>query len=94
MIVKSCRLVFLFLLDTAILAMHVLRALIAPGVRVCRYSVSCTEYAEWQLRNCPLHKAFVAIIWRLLSCHPFQSIVFRFKRRLFEADEHGNEDIV
>lgn len=54
--------------------MHAGRFLLAPGVRVCRYSVTCSEYAEWQLRTRPLHKALWATLVRLLSCHPLAGL--------------------
>lgn len=36
----------------------------------CKYTPSCTAYAEEALRTLPLHEAVVAIVKRLLRCNP------------------------
>jgi putative component of membrane protein insertase Oxa1/YidC/SpoIIIJ protein YidD len=47
-----------------------LRPLLGPAY--CKFYVSCTEFAIIQLQEKPLPKACLAIIKRLLSCHPFK----------------------
>lgn len=39
----------------------------------CKYSPSCTLYAEEALIKLPLHKAVFAIIKRLLRCNPLSN---------------------
>jgi len=49
-----------------------LRPLLGPPA-CCRYAVSCTEFAVFQLENEPFFKAIWNISKRLLSCHPFHT---------------------
>lgn len=48
----------------------IIRALFLIPHGTCRYTPSCTAYAEEALRTLPLHKAAVAIVKRLLRCNP------------------------
>jgi putative component of membrane protein insertase Oxa1/YidC/SpoIIIJ protein YidD len=43
------------------------RFLLGPAAR-CRYLVTCTEFAAFQLKEQPLPKALWAILIRLLRC--------------------------
>lgn len=38
------------------------------GIAHCRYAVSCTTFAKWQLEEKGLIKALWAIFKRILSC--------------------------
>lgn len=57
----------------------VVRALLGPQ-GVCRYTITCTQYAEQQLKDMPLYKAIPNIIHRVLSCNPLPQIFFRDKK--------------
>lgn len=41
------------------------------GIAHCRYPVSCTQFAKWQLQEKALFIALWAIFKRVLSCNPF-----------------------
>jgi putative component of membrane protein insertase Oxa1/YidC/SpoIIIJ protein YidD len=41
------------------------------GMAHCRYAVSCTQFAQWQLQEKSLLPAVWAIIKRVCSCGPF-----------------------
>lgn len=50
-----------------------LRPILGPPCR-CRYYVSCTQFAVFQLENEPqFWRAIWLIFKRLASCHPFHS---------------------
>jgi len=36
----------------------------------CRFSPTCSAYAEEALRTVPLPKALLMIVWRILRCQP------------------------
>jgi putative component of membrane protein insertase Oxa1/YidC/SpoIIIJ protein YidD len=40
------------------------------GMRCCRYTITCTQYAEHQLHTQPFWLALWKIIKRILSCQP------------------------
>lgn len=40
------------------------------GMRCCRYTITCTQYAEHQLLTQPFWQAIWNIIKRVLSCQP------------------------
>ena len=46
------------------------RALLGPQ-GCCKFSPTCTRYADNQLRTTPLFTALKNIIMRLAQCHPF-----------------------
>lgn len=37
----------------------------------CRFSPTCSEYAKEAMEKMPVTKALLAIIKRILKCHPF-----------------------
>ncbi|MEM6572410.1 MAG: membrane protein insertion efficiency factor YidD [Planctomycetota bacterium] len=37
----------------------------------CRFSPTCSAYAEEALRTLPLPRALALIVWRLVRCQPF-----------------------
>jgi putative component of membrane protein insertase Oxa1/YidC/SpoIIIJ protein YidD len=41
------------------------------GQAHCKYAVSCTKFAIWQLQEYPLLPAVWRIIKRVFSCNPF-----------------------
>ncbi len=43
------------------------------GIAHCRYAVSCTKYAVWQLEEQGLFVALWEICKRVVSCNPFFS---------------------
>lgn len=49
-----------------------LRPFLGPGLfgPVCRYPISCTQFALEQLENKPLFTALIAITKRIFSCGP------------------------
>jgi putative component of membrane protein insertase Oxa1/YidC/SpoIIIJ protein YidD len=40
-------------------------------VGVCRYTISCSQYAKLMLEQKPLHQALWLIAKRVVSCNPF-----------------------
>jgi putative component of membrane protein insertase Oxa1/YidC/SpoIIIJ protein YidD len=40
------------------------------GIAHCRYQVSCTKFAVWQLEEKPLMQAIWEIVKRVISCNP------------------------
>ncbi len=44
------------------------------GMRCCRYTITCTQYAEYQLYNQPFWLALRNILKRVLSCQPLSSL--------------------
>lgn len=49
----------------------VIRTLFLIPHGVCRFTPSCSKYAETALHTLPLHRAIIKIIWRIIKCNPF-----------------------
>jgi putative membrane protein insertion efficiency factor len=48
------------------------RMLISPWMpRCCRFTPSCSEYADLALRRYGLFRGTYLTVWRLLRCQPF-----------------------
>jgi putative membrane protein insertion efficiency factor len=55
-------------------ALHIYRTAISPyHSPVCRFTPSCSRYAEEALRKYGPFKGSVLAVRRLLRCHPFSS---------------------
>lgn len=46
------------------------------GMRCCRYTITCTQYAEYQLHTQPFWLALWQITKRVLSCQPLSMVKF------------------
>jgi putative component of membrane protein insertase Oxa1/YidC/SpoIIIJ protein YidD len=51
------------------------------GIRSCRFTIGCTDFARIMLRDYPLHKAFWQITLRLISCSPLGNLLIRKRKR-------------
>jgi putative membrane protein insertion efficiency factor len=62
------------LTKAAIKAIRIYRIAISPyHGPVCRYTPSCSQYAEEALRKYGPVKGPLKALWRLLRCHPFSA---------------------
>lgn len=50
-----------------------IRPLLGPQ-GCCKYTITCTEYAEMQLKEKSLIPALWAIFKRVISCNPFTKV--------------------
>ena len=58
------------MVNTMMHLLLIVRTLFLIPHGVCRYTPSCSAYAREALTTLPLHRAAIAIVKRLLRCHP------------------------
>ena len=60
----------IIIVNTIMQVLLMVRTLFLIPRGVCRYTPSCSAYAGEALTTLPLHRAVIAIVKRLLRCHP------------------------
>ena len=58
------------IVEAVMYSVVIIRSLFLIPHGACRYTPSCSAYAEEALKTLPLHRAVVAIVKRLLRCNP------------------------